>query len=934
MRLIYFLVVLICNVSLAWCQTGDISGKVLDGQTFEPLPFAHVFVNNTTLGTTSDADGNYLLKNVPIGSHELIFSYVGFQTFQSKVSVTEGQTITVIARLTQSLQELSGVEVKSTQDKDWLKQLRQFEKIFLGEKFISSCKIVNPWVIDFGASGNSKVFVAKASAPIEIVNNFLGYSVIFHLKNFQFGNQGYAIDGNAYFKELSNPAKADTWASNRAHVYSGSDRHLFKSILNNQAIQEGYRLYIDKPGAVDVNSRSDQFYSEIGKKVVAFSTKNISMPAGRPYEYIIQLNGRTEIHYLNKPGTVRYYKDMPGEVSWIEARGNQVRVNNNGVVLNSNDVIYSGELSNYRIGSLLPLDYQPDQLLNLKLENTSPLEKVYTHTDKPYYYPGENIWMKAYMNYSQPGFRDSLSKVLYLELINPSKEIIQHRVVKIENGWAATDFILPPNLPAGNYMLRAYTNWMRNFGEQCFSFKPIPILNLTEKLESDSYPATPTDGSLQVVASQESYKPREKIELTIYVHDENKLPAISNLSVSITDEKQVTPVKEEETILTGLTLPDLPKPAVLAYPVEQGIVLSGIFKNDKLKPERTNLMVVVGKFADFFMVNTDAKGKFTLNGLQFYDSVDFTFQAKDKRGKPYGHVSLIEREKPLISSLKTYKRWNIVDAGSIQRIISEYETPKDAIKLEEVTITGKRIEEPPQETQHKIFGKPDHVVKGETLVNSGTTNLVVALQGKVPGMIITSALGESGTTYKINIRGTSSILLNTEPLVLVDGVPVGGSPPVFEGNTIVETGSTAGDRLAMIDPNMVDRIEITTRTNSLYGDAGRNGVIAVFTKAGTLNRLSALQNIKALDVHKISGYSMPREFRAPDYDSATIDKEKPDYRSTIYWNPQLRTDDISGACSISFFAADLPGRYKVIIEGIMHSGKPIRSESTIVVQNE
>ena len=923
-----------------YSQIGEVKGKILDALTLEPMPFAHVFVNNTTLGTTSDIEGNFFLKNVPIGTHELIFSYVGYQSFHSRITVSEGQTAALIARLTQSLQELSGVEVREKRDKEWLKQIKQFEKLFLGERFMSSCKILNPWVIDFVASGNSKSFIARASAPIEIINDHLGYSILFHLKSFQASSQGYAIDGNAYFKELNDSTKAERWATNRADAYIYSDRHLFKSIINNRTILEGYRLYVDKPGAVDVNSRSDMFYSEVGKKVIEYNTKDIVLPTGKPYEYIIQLNGRTEVHNLNKSGTIKYYKDMVGAVSWMEVRGNQIRVNNNGLVINSGDIVYSGELSNYRVGTLLPLDYQPDKAATKESVNKilSPLEKVYIHTDKPYYYPGENIWMKAYMNYSQSDLSDSLSKVLYIELINQSKEIIQSRVAKIEDRGAISDFMLPTNLPAGNYMIRCYTNWMRNFGEQCFSLKTIPVLNLSERLERQTYNAATADNALNIVTSRESYKPREKIQLTIQVQDENKLSMAASLSIAVIDEKQVTQIKDEESIITGLTIPNLPKPAVLSYPVEQGIVLSGIFKNEKQKPESTNLMVVVGKFTDFLSVDTNEKGEFSLNGLQFYDLVDFTFQAKNKRGNPYGHVSLLKREIPLISAWKGYIGLNIVNANSPQRVFTQFEVDKDATLLEEVTIKGSRIEEPPTEVQHKIFGKPDHVVKGETLVNSGTTNIAVALQGKVPGVIITSAIGNKGSTYKINIRGISSILLNTEPLVLLNGVPVGGSagtPTIRDANGKVielgQMGDTAADRLAMIDPNMVDRIEVTTRVNSLYGEAGRNGVIAVFTKTGSVNNNTSLQNVKTVDTHKISGYSMPREFRSPDYESPSVDKEKPDYRSTIYWNPNLKTDYLSGTCSISFFAADLPGRYRIIVEGISFAGRPLRAESIITI---
>lgn len=931
---------LVCSLLLSplilFSQTGKVAGKISDAQTQQPLSFSHVFVSNTTIGTTSDAEGNFTLTNVPVGTHDLIFSYIGYQTHQLKITVAVAETISVTVQLLPSLQELSGVEVKDTRDKEWIKHLKQFEKIFLGEKLASSCKIVNPWVIDFVTTGNLKVFAATASAPIEIINQHLGYSVLFHLKNFQVTGQGYTIDGNAYFKELNDPLKKDIWGIMREQVYAGSDRHLFKSILTNQSAQEGFRLYVDKPGAVEVNTRSDLFYAEVNKKVVAYGTKNIVAPTSRPYEYTIQLNGRTEVHYLNKTGQQKYYKDMAGAVSWMEVRGNQVRISNNGVVLNPGDIVYSGEWSNHRIGTLLPLDYQPTLVSDqLSVNRNAPLEKVYVHTDKPYYYPGENIWLKAYLNYSQPGLSDSLSRVLYVELITPGKQIIQQKAIRIDSGWAANDFKLPPDLPAGNYLLRSYTNWMRNFGEPCFSLKPIPVLNLSEKPEMEATYLAATDSSVHLVPNKESYRPREKIHLTIHIQDENKLPSAANLSVSITDEKQVALIREEETIVTGYALPSLQKPAMFAYPVEYGIILSGVFKNDKQKPESTNLIMVVGKFDDLLSVDTNEEGYFSLNGLQFYDSVDFTFQAKDKRGRPYGYVTLTEKNSPQVSFIKTYKRLSVADAREPQRMFTQFEIEKDATLLEEVTIKGSRVEEPPTEIQHKIFGKPDHVVKGETLVNSGTTNLAVALQGKIPGVTITSVMGDSGPTYKINIRGSASSSINTstEPLILIDGTPVGGRAPTFADNKMVDAGNTSGERIAMLDISTIDRIEVTTRVNSLYGDDGRNGVIAIFTKSGNTNKVFNLEDQKKADVHKVSGYNTPREFKSPDYDSPTLDKGKPDYRSTLYWNPHVRTDYISGTCSISFFAADLPGRYRIIVEGITETGKPVRAESFIVIDD-
>lgn len=924
----------------ALCQTGQLAGRIVDVQTQESLPYAHVFVNNTTLGTTTDEEGKFILKNVPTGSIEIVYSFIGYQTYQARVTVVEGETAALTIQLSPAKEELKSVEVKSSRDKEWLKQLKRFEKVFFGEKFGAFCNVLNPWVLDFQTTNDSKSLVASASAPLEIINNHLGYSILFHLKNFQANSQSYLIDGNSYFVEMTDPIKKETWTENRETAYLGSDRHLFKSILNNTVAEEGFRLYADKPGAVDRNNRSDIFYAEVGKKVIEYGTKNIASPSGSPYEYIIQLNGRTEIHYLKKSGSIRYYKDVQGAVSWIEILGNRLRVNNNGVVTNSTGVVYSGEISYSRIGTLLPLDYNPSKTISasksMEVRSSPFLEKVYIHTDKPYYYPGETIWMKGYMKYSHSDSGDSLSSVLHVEMINEAKEIVQSKMLKIDSGWTAADFILPTSLPKGNYLLRAYTNWMKNFGESCFFFRPVPILHVNEKMEQSPNYVAATDSSVIVLPNKEVFKPREKITIAIWVTDENRLPVGANLSISVTDEKQVARIKEQETILNGLSIPDLPNPTRFFYSVEHGITLSGSFKNDRQKPEQVSLLAVVGKLEDLIMIDTDATGNFELNGLQFYDSIDLAFQAKDRRGKPYGNVTLTQRDVPPILSWKRYKRLTISDAGSAQRLLSEYEISKNATMLNDITVVGTRIEEHATEIQHKIFGKPDHTVKGEALLNSGATNLAVALQGKVPGLVIGSEMDGRGVHYTIRIRGYSSILLSMEPLVLIDGVPVGGSAfvhPMQSGGIGGSMGDTAGDRMAMLDINMIDRVEVTTRTNSLYGDAGRNGVIAVFTKASSLSKPTNINNLKTVEVFKITGYSKPRKFKLPDYSNLSQERDNTDYRSTLYWNPYLKPNNVSGECYVSFFAADLPGRYKVIVEGVSETGRPLRSESFIVVDS-
>lgn len=115
-------------------------------------------------------------------------------------------------------------------------------------------------------------------------------------------------------------------------------------------------------------------------------------------------------------------------------------------------------------------------------------EKVYLHFDKPYYTTGDTIWFKAYVTDALSNHPIVLSKILYVDLIDPMGEIVSSRVLKIEEG-AAGDFKLGTNLITGNYRVRAYTNYMRNFDEDYFFRKKIKISSLksaeTESIEID-----------------------------------------------------------------------------------------------------------------------------------------------------------------------------------------------------------------------------------------------------------------------------------------------------------------------------------------------------------------------------------------------------------------------------------------------------------------
>ncbi|MBA9075871.1 MG2 domain-containing protein [Rufibacter quisquiliarum] len=106
-----------------------------------------------------------------------------------------------------------------------------------------------------------------------------------------------------------------------------------------------------------------------------------------------------------------------------------------------------------------------------------PQEKVYLHLDKPYYAAGEDIWFSAYLVDAAYHVPSPLSKVLYVELINPQDSVYRRAVVDIQNGFGQGDFALEDTIPAGLYRVRAFTSWMQNKGESYFFHQNVQIWN-------------------------------------------------------------------------------------------------------------------------------------------------------------------------------------------------------------------------------------------------------------------------------------------------------------------------------------------------------------------------------------------------------------------------------------------------------------------------
>jgi hypothetical protein len=107
---------------------------------------------------------------------------------------------------------------------------------------------------------------------------------------------------------------------------------------------------------------------------------------------------------------------------------------------------------------------------------------IYIQTD--FYNPGDLIWFKCYLIDGFTHLLSDSSNILRVDLINENSKILISKVIKLENGLGNGEISLSDTLSSGAYMLRAYTNYMRNFGEELFFKKEIRVFNSSDSLNS------------------------------------------------------------------------------------------------------------------------------------------------------------------------------------------------------------------------------------------------------------------------------------------------------------------------------------------------------------------------------------------------------------------------------------------------------------------
>lgn len=318
----------------------NISGRVLD-QNKNPIEGVHVYLDNTSIVTLTNANGNYILYNPKNISSNIVFRLIGYQ---SKVLKQQQQLIVYLQDDVSDLEELIIKKSKFTRQQ----LIQVFKDQFLGTtNFGKACKILNEQDLELSYDPDTFTLETNANNVIKIYNPLLGYNIEFDLKESKTHYNSYSIDpnqikqnlfiGSTLFKDAK--FVSDIALKNRQYAYEGSIQHFFSELVNP-------------------DSKMSQFKSNVSDIKYSFNIENLNddnfLITPKLSDNKIQIEG-----LVKKEKTKFYYKIQYknlNSIIYIDAK--ELIVNKNGNYSPIQQVILAGEMSKHRLGNMLPLNFE------------------------------------------------------------------------------------------------------------------------------------------------------------------------------------------------------------------------------------------------------------------------------------------------------------------------------------------------------------------------------------------------------------------------------------------------------------------------------------------------------------------------------------------------------------------------------------------------
>lgn len=318
------------------------------------------------------------------------------------------------------------------------------------------------------------------------------------------------------------------------------------------------------------------------------------------------------------------------------------------------------------------------------------------------------------------------------------------------------------------------------------------------------------------------------------------------------------------------------------YPMIGGINISGRITRDFFGIPIENSKVslsILKTYNDKFETTTDAKGNFEFPLMEYEDTIDVKIEAFKPSGGKGVQIVLGDTLTPEI----TYKPYPSVLNETYNKQKIKANNRKDRLDFK------RRQRDKPAEDDNslgKIYETPNDVMKvGEDV--SSYSNILQYMQGKIPGVNITG--------NRVIIRGINTFYGSTDPLFLLDGVPIDASS------------------VPSINPSDISRIEVLKGPEAaIFGSRGANGVIAFYSKRGHFMKRGVIE-------FGMLGYHKTREFYVPPYESWAYKPTDYNVPRTLFWKPEVTTDS-TGSATIRFKKKFTTEKFSIVLEGITSSG--------------
>lgn len=346
-------------------------------------------------------------------------------------------------------------------------------------------------------------------------------------------------------------------------------------------------------------------------------------------------------------------------------------------------------------------------------------------------------------------------------------------------------------------------------------------------------------------------------------------------------------------------------PAVSFLP-EQGIEITGTLRsNTGIPVAKGNVRLYIPDRGYSTQTVTDMSGNFRFSNVLVSDSSKVTVNARDNANGS----SLVLRLDGIINPPSTQYINPVGEVADIDSTLKPYlQNSKKQFNtvhnLKEVVIKATNYVKKPSHTDFSSLSglalDPDHTIQGDRFKDCNV----------LTDCLITAAMGLTYENNNLFVSRDYNAGKKTPVAIYVNGMPVDYN------------------YLFNVDPKMVESVEIFLNDglSSINRTTGTKGVLEVNTKKQPKGeKITKDQLMDMLPKNNVvefvpGGYATTRVFYAPKYDNPTVSNSvASDFRSTIYWNPTVVTDN-AGNASIEFFNADGTGTYKATIEGIDKDG--------------